>query len=374
MKKLLIFLGTVYLVIHVYPLHGQKMDVEFLESELDITLPTQYKTFTQTNGPLPFAKPFGVDSWLFWESSEIIEQTQRLRSKGAISPTDLVFGSPGANQYLLYREVDSSSTKVFHMDDEFDITFYAFGLDQLTLKPRIDELMFQQEEEGYKERDLSQIESCIGCLFDYAFEIQTSEYDDDYSELANAEAMEIFEKCALAGHPEAASQMANHYYFMDEVDEEKVIYWREKAIENGSKEDIFELGEFLIDDVEEGIERGMEWMELLRDDPGYKKRAMLKLSRMYMDESKGIQDYEKGIKYAKELVETGHYPAMADLAFYYYKGMGVEKDLYKSLELLEKASELSLQRLGMDFFSEKIEKVKEEIRLLEQQGKNQEKN
>src|SRR5690606_36132626 len=114
-------------------------------------------------------------------------------------------------------------------------------------------LIEEIETVGFENQNLGEIETCVGSLFQYAFALNTSEYDDNYSEERNKRALELFFTAAEMGHPEAAHEIADYYYFQENVNVESVIEWRERAIELGSKADIFELADFIIDEKPEEI-------------------------------------------------------------------------------------------------------------------------
>lgn len=98
------------------------------------------------------------------------------------------------------------------------------------------------------------------------------------------------------------------------------------------------------------------------DDKWYKGRSMLKLSRLYMRGTGGKLDYEKGIAYAEACAKLENYNALSDLAYYYYKGMGVEKDIQKAYDLLVKAENKVKQKTGSGMWEEFIQQLEAELK------------
>lgn len=168
-------------------------------------------------------------------------------------------------------------------------------------------------------------------------------------------------KTAKKGHPYAAHKLANHYYFQDETDVEKVIKWREKAIEYGSKDDIYELADFIIDYKIEEIDRAVSLLESLLEEQWYKEKSLTKLSRIYMRDTGGKLDYEKGLYYTNEGIKLNNYNAISDLAYYYYKGVGVEKSVQKAYDLLVEAEERITEETGSGMWGEFIKLLEKEL-------------
>ena len=171
----------------------------------------------------------------------------------------------------------------------------------------------------------------------------------------------MFSLLAMNGHPEAANEIADYYYFQAEVDVEKLIQWRERAIELGSEEDAYELADFIIDEVPEQIDKAIATLKSLQTSNRYKERAGLKLARIYMRGSGGKKDFSKGLALTQKLADEDNYNAMADLAFYHYQGMGVKKDVKKALELLRQAEALSIKETGRGNWGDFIKKLEKEL-------------
>ncbi len=308
---------------------------------------------------------FKIENWQIWDIETAKKQTIELSRQGKIGANDFVFAMNADQQFLFYKDATKTTTKIYHLDEENDIVYFAFSLTEFTNYEQTQNLIEELEEIeslDFKNQDLSSIENCIGSLFNYAFELNTSEYDDDYSDERNGRALELFLIAANEGHPEAAHELASHYYFQEEVDVDKVIEWREKAIEYGSKEDIYELADFIIDEKIEAIDRAITLLESLFEEQWYKERALLKLSRIYMRGTGGKLDYKKGLEYVKACAALDNSNAISDLAYYYYQGMGVEKDIKKALELLVKAEAKVIEQSGSGMWGDFIKKLEKELK------------
>jgi hypothetical protein len=62
----------------------------------------------------------------------------------------------------------------------------------------------------------------------------------------------------------------------------------------------------------------------------------------------GVNAYlKKGFMLTEKACTLGHVVAKGDLAYFYYQGIGTEKNLHKALELLKEVNEITrLQNLG----------------------------
>lgn len=337
------------------------MKVETVEKELGIEVPIDYLNYRGELINQETIVFFKTENWLFWDLNTSFEKTNELRTSRALTKNDFAFAVNEDNQVLFYRDSKKTSTKISHLDEVGDITFYAFSLTEFTNYRKTQKLIEEIETVGFEKQDLGEIENCIGSLFQYAFALNTSEYDNDTAEARNKKALELFFKAAKMGHPEAAHEIADYYYFQDKVDPVKVIEWREKAIELGSKEDILELADYIIDEKIEGIDRAVLLLESLLEEKWYKERALLRLSRIYMRGTGCKADYGKGIKYVEECAKLDNYNALSDLAFYYYKGMGVDKNVQKAYELLIKAEKRITEKTGSGMWGGLIKQLEKEL-------------
>lgn len=359
MKLNFIFLIILFQISNIF---GQIMNLDTIENKLGIEIPNDYKEYHGTDLGKKKNVNFKIDKWLFWDIKTSVDKTISLRNKGAITDKDFAFAINEDNQVLFYQKSKNSSTKISHLDEENDIIFYAFSLTEFQNFEKTQRLIEEIETIGFQNQDLAGIINCTGSLFNYAFELNTSEYDDNFSKERNKKALELFFITAEKGHPEAAKEIADYYYYQDKVDIDKVIEWREKAIEFGNKEDIYELADLIIDEKVEDIDRAILLLESLFTEQWYKEKATLKLSRIYMRGTGGKLNYDKGIEYVKICAEANNYNALSDLAFYHYKGMGVEKDVSKAYDLLVKAENRIIEKTGSGMWGDFIKQLEKELK------------
>lgn len=339
------------------------MDPNQQSDKTGVIIPDDYIQNRQGNKEEEIEIFFKVDNWLFWDLESCKEQTLILRKEGNIGKNDFAFAINEEDQILFYKSFENTEARIFHLDEDKDATYYAFSLTEFHNFEETQRLIEEIETVGFENQDLTDILNCTGSLFNYAYELNTSEYDEHFSEKRNQRALELFLKTAASGHPEAAKEVADHYYFQENPDVTQVIKWREKAIELGSKEDVYELADFIIDEKPDEAKRAITLLESLLAEPWYKVRAMLKLSQIYMRGTGVRPDYDKGIEYVKKCVEAGDYTALSDLAFYHYKGMGVEKNVRKAYELLVEAENGVRLKTGLGMWGSFIEQLEKELKI-----------
>ncbi|GGG13612.1 tetratricopeptide repeat protein [Pontibacter amylolyticus] len=336
------------------------MKVETVEMELGMDVPVDYLNYRGERINQETKVFFRMENCLFWDLNTSFEHTIKLRNSGTLTKNDFAFAVNEDNEVLFYQNSKKTSTKISHLDEEYDGTFYAYSLTEFTNYRKTQKLMEEIESVGFVNQDLGEIENCVGSLFQYALALNASEYHDT-SEDRSKKALELFFKAAEMGHPEAAHEIADHYYFQENVDADKVIEWREKAIALGSKADVLELADYIIDEKTEEVDRAVLLLESLLADKWYRERALLRLSRIYMRGTGGKIDQGKGIQYGQECAELGNYNALSDLAFYHYKGRGVDKNLQKAHELLVKAEERITEKTGSGMWGGFIKQLERDL-------------
>ncbi|MEM6801318.1 MAG: hypothetical protein AAF696_07925 [Bacteroidota bacterium] len=324
-------------------------------------IPKDYQLFMKAHANETFDQFFRIEYWTFWEEETAQKKTKLYVERGWLEEKDLAFAINAEGQILYYHPIHENLSHIYLVDEEVGPMFYTFSASAFDNFELTQTLKEEIETIGFEKQDLSPIADCPGSLFQYAFELKTSEYDDNFSEERNKKARELFVELAAKGHPEAANEMAYHYYFQDETEVEKVIEWREKAIALGHEESVYELADFLLDEKPDEIERVLSLLETLLSSREYHDKSALKLARLYMRGEYMSANYERGIELTKALAEKEHMNAMSDMAFYYYHAKGVEKDVKKALELLEKAETQYKERFGSGNWEPFIQKLKKEL-------------
>ncbi len=158
-------------------------------------------------------------------------------------------------------------------------------------------------------------------------------------------------------HPDATYELAKLYYLGDGVSEnlKKAVELFEKASELGSILAKFELAEIYYDHPDvKGANKAIILYESLLKNEELKANCLLKLGRICCRGKFGLEtDFRKGIIYLEEAAKFGNKNAMMDLAYFYYTGQFVEKDLKKALQYAENAGSDHL------LYDEVIEKIRE---------------
>ena len=369
---LLLVVNTVYGFGQGSPLSKLSAGWERVEKEFGYSLPEDYKNWIiNCQSDLKPSKGIaciyegeeGLDPHYLWSAAKIISKNKALRSKWILTENELAFGHQGENDFLFYRKGPVGwMSKVFSWDEEYGWEYRLFSIAQPHPFTKTETAIQGIETIGFDRQDLSEIEDCPDCLYHYAIALQASPDEDFFSIEQNEKAQSIFRQLAKLEHPKAAAELAFFYQFQDSVLIDEVIRWREKAMAWGSVEDYYELADFIIDYQPEAIEKAIDALHVLLDHTNYKGRAALKLSRLYMRGTGGKLDYEKGIRLVNQSIVTGNLNAIADLGFYYYKGMGVEKDLQKAYDLLLQANQISIEKWGGGMWDEQIELLKKEMK------------
>lgn len=327
----------------------------------EVQLPEDYRAFLASHENQSFDYFFGIDTWTFWDEKTVLEKSNEYAKKGWVEAGDIVIAINADEQILYYPSKFIQYKHIYLIGDDLEPLFFAMGSCQFERFEKRKALVQELESKDFLKQDLSEITDCPGSMFQYAFELNTSEYDDNFSEERNAAARTIFKKLAMDGHPEAANELADYHYFQEEVNSELLIYWRERAIELGSKEDAYELADYIIDERPGQIDKAIAALESLLDSKQYRGRAGLKLARLYMRGNEEVQDFAKGFALTQKLSDEDNYNAMADLAFYHYQGMGTSKDVKKALELLRKANDLARKDKGRGNWGDFIKKLEQEL-------------
>ncbi len=330
--------------------------------ELLLFLPRDFLNFIKPFVGERFDYFFKSYNWKFWSLEDFTVKNEHLKTTGLINKSDIAFASNMEGQTLFFRnESGRLSSKIYQIDEDGEWGFYAMSITEFVNFEQTQKLIKEIKRVGFQNQDLSVISHCNGSVFRYAYELYSSQFDASYSIERNMRALEIFEELADAGHPLAAHELATHYYYEEKLDIDLVIKWREKAIDLGSIEDIFELVDFIIDEDLRQVEKAILLLKGLLSVSWHNKRASLKLSRIYMDGLGVEQDFQKGIHYAEMSANAGNYNATTDLAFCYFEGKGVEQDLRKAHELLVMADHKITENLGEGLYAKEIRMMAEQL-------------
>lgn len=354
------------------------LDFAPIETALGVVLPDDYKAFMDTcRLDSSCYASYRSSEWHFWEDSTFVVPTLELRNAKVIGIADVAIAENGADGYLIYQANPSQqlSNKVFTYQKGEGIIDSALLLAEVLYAALTAELIATIEKGGFEQHDISPIMDCVTHLFAYASALRTTEYHTRLAKARNDKSLELFILLHEKGHPLAAHEVADNYFYAAETDIDKVIEWRRKAIDNGNTSDIYELADFIVDNKLELIDEAIKWLEYGIKNDLRREESLLELSRIYMQDIGGKQDFSRGIQYAQLCAALENEHAMADLGYYYWTGAGVEKDIDKAYELMKKANDISRAEWGgvgnwevhIEALEKEIAKQKKKEELLEKQ-------
>lgn len=278
----------------------------------------------------------GIDVWTFDPAQQ---HEKEVLGKQYISLAS------NAHQQYLYRLAStplSIDTPVF-LIDERGTALNNFSLCELLNKKDVYKITSKMREGKIKEYQslIDQYPDCPGSLYWIALELSLAVYDERGDEEMDKVSQQLFRDLAEKGDARACHELANHYYFnTDEKDE--VIKWRNLAIEGGETADLKELADFIIDEYPAKIDLALEKLHIMQQYDIYAAWAFWKEGMVFRKGVDGITpDPARAFNLTQKASELGHTAAKSDLAFCYYEGNGVTKNLEMALQLLTEANEAS---------------------------------
>ena len=310
----------------------------------------------------------GVDVWTF-------DSTQQ-HAKEAMGKQFIALAANVHQQYLyrLTNDPLSINTRIFFIDER-GTAMHNYSLCELLNKKDIFKITSKMREGEIKEYQsfIDQYTGCPGSLYWLAVELSLAVYDERGTKEMEQVSLQLFKDLAEKGDARACHELANHYYF-NTGEKDEVIKWRSLAIEGGETADLKELADFIIDEYPGKIDLALETLHTMQQYDINAAWACWKEGAIYM---KGIgetaPDHARGFLLTQKASDLGHMVAKSDLAFFYYQGMGVAKDLHKALQLLTEANEASkeVNRQYLDEddpdgipegdFEEQIAQIKQEL-------------
>lgn len=242
--------------------------------------------------------------------------------------------------------------------EENEATYYAFSLSELANRKAVHALARKIERSKATRFDqyIQEYNACPGSLYWIANAIMTTVYDEKkYNPTRNEQAVELYTRVAKQGDARACRELADYYQYQT-GNKQAVLRFRTDAIKYGWPDERRELVDFIIDELPEKIDVALQVMHEMRSLGQHVSWTYWKEGNVYM---KGIgtrEDHKKGVPLIKKAAELGHVVAIADLSYFFYKGLGVEKDLREALQLIEQAN-----RLSNNQYRTVAEKIKTEI-------------
>lgn len=174
-------------------------------------------------------------------------------------------------------------------------------------------------------------------------------------------AREYYKKSVDLNDSEGAIELGKLYFFGDGVKQnydKAELYWG-IAYELGDELGAFELANYYYDCKTEKIDKAINIYKELIAQNEFVENSLLKLSRIY-GRGIGIEKNSKlELKYLNEGIKYKDFNCCSDLAYKYFTGDGIPKDLDKALQTIQKAD---TRELFVKDKAELVERIKNEIR------------
>ena len=330
------------------------MDRHQLTEQLGIDLPADYQTHVYIPQLLGQTLQLGADRLCFWPAAQVVEQTLAQREAGILEGQDLLFGNiEGTDLQLLYRYNDHSGQYLLYdLDNHDEVHFHAFGLSDYFAADLIGALLMDIDDGQYQPEALDAIRHSPDGLHTIAYEL--------YSQPEHqAEALALYEQLAQLGHPESASELADHYESEQALAQS--LHWRERAVLLGHYRDQYELADFLLEHYPDQTERALELLQQLLEHRAYSALAAWRLAQYYLQPEEVARDATKGIEYLQQSADQGNYYALADLAFCHYDGKVLPQNTQTAYDLLKQAEQYAIQETGTSNWTTWMDRLAEEL-------------
>ncbi len=174
----------------------------------------------------------------------------------------------------------------------------------------------------------------LGQMYSYGNKRETSLRSDI------RRAMKHFKLSSELGYKEASYEVAHNYELGMGV---KTSYnmarkYYIKAIEQGHIVAKYQLADLYIDHFPENITDAIRLLEEIIQDNEYQGLACMKLGRIYLRGTGGVEkDFIKARQWFEQGLTYDNDNCSMDLSYLYFYGLGVDKDLKKALAFVEQA-------------------------------------
>lgn len=316
-----------------------------------MSLPSDYQTYVRIPQLQGKTLQLGEDRLTLLTEEVLIEQTLIKRQAGVLKETDVLFAYlEGTDLQLFYRYNDHSKQHLLYdLNAEDEIYFHAFGLGDYFAADAITRILLNIDEDRYQSEDLDAIRHCPDGLHTIAFELYSLEEHRDA-------AVALYEELATIGHPESASELADHYE--DQGDIEESLRWREKAVELGHYGEQYELADLLLEHYPDKAQEALALLEHLLQQRAYSALAAWRLANYYLQPN---QDAKRGIQYLQQSADQGNYYALADLAFQHYEGKVLPQNTQMAYDLLKKAEQHAIEETGSSNWTHWMDRLASEL-------------
>jgi TPR repeat protein len=160
------------------------------------------------------------------------------------------------------------------------------------------------------------------------------------------EAMKYLIDAADKGNPNAEMQMGEEYRGADidlagtlPLDDKKAFYWTKKAVDDGNKHALTDLGVDLIHGTGTQANPAEGQKYLAQATEGGDMKAARYLASSYEEGIGGKPDYQKAIQYYRLSADRGDTTGMCMLGTIYQRGVGVDKNADEAAQWYAKSSQ-----------------------------------
>lgn len=343
--------------------------IALLEKKLDVIFPDDYKQFMASIQQTPYQVFFRLDTWTFGDFETNEQKNKQMITKNILKPTDVVVAYNYDQVLFLSLGNNKQLKPTIFLADEIDrdiFMFYAFSISEIQNFPIVQRLKSQITPETFAILSLDSIKNCVGSLYNHAYNLHYYRKNEDDSEGSAAmrkKADSIYQKLAQKGHPWALTKEAAYYGASDNFSVDSLLILYRTAAQNGSYDEMKELADCIMDYKPILAQEAASILDFLLLK-GYRTTSvLLKLSKLYKNPKYKMLDIKKSIEKLEMAIKLGDYIAKSNLAFYYYKGIGVKQDINIAYKLLKEANDADIQKWGgKGFWSEEVKKLEEEIK------------
>jgi TPR repeat protein len=148
--------------------------------------------------------------------------------------------------------------------------------------------------------------------------------------------IDFLQKSIELGSGEAARELANLYYFGDDIKADfnkSEEYWQ-IGIRLGDSISGLELLNLYFDEKFDNNDEKLKIIEWLIKNGDFKGSALFKLSKLYKNNDYQLYDFDKYLKVLNEGCELGNINCCMELVELYFKGKQVSKDLNLCLKYI----------------------------------------
>ena len=170
-------------------------------------------------------------------------------------------------------------------------------------------------------------------------------------------AIEFLEKSIELGSGEAARELANLYYFGDDIKadfKKSEEYWQ-IGMRLGDSISGLELLNLYFDENFDNNDEKLKVIDWLIKNGDFKGSALFRMSRLYMNQNNLLYNFEKGIEILKDGCQNSNLNCCMELVQLYSEGKHVSKDLNLCLKYIENLDNRD------HVFKEDVEAIKQKI-------------